>query len=58
MPHDDNAHDGSFDPAEYDLLLQVERLESLEEEMAELGIATIDDLRARIAALHRQLGER
>jgi hypothetical protein len=44
-----------FDPAEYDTMVQLERLESLEEEMGELGVKTLDEVRARIADLHKEL---
>ncbi len=54
LPDDDE----SFDPAEYDTMLQLERLESIEEEMAELGVRTIDEVRERIAELHRELDQR
>jgi len=56
QPADDNEQeDESFDPAEYDALLQLERLESLEEDMAELGVATLEEVRQRIATLHREI---
>jgi hypothetical protein len=45
------------DPQEYDMLMRLERLESLEEEMMEMGIASLDEVRQRIADLHRQLDE-
>jgi hypothetical protein len=57
-PADDDEldqEDAPFDPAEYDSLLQLERLESLEEDMVELGVTTLDELRQRIAALHREV---
>lgn len=41
--------------AEYDLMLLVERYESLAEDMEELGVATRDEVRAKIAELHRRL---
>ncbi len=44
-----------FDPAEYDAMVQLERLESLEEEMTELGVKSLDEVRARIAAQHKEL---
>jgi hypothetical protein len=44
-----------FDPAEYDTMVQLERLESLEEEMTELSVKSLDEVRARIAALHKEL---
>jgi hypothetical protein len=51
----EEREDSAFDPAEYDSLLQLERLESLEEDMVELGVATLDEVRERIAALHREV---
>lgn len=42
---------------EYDDMLLLDRLETLEEEMEELGVATLDDLRRRIRDLHAQLGD-
>jgi len=35
----------------------LERLESLEEEMQELGVASLDDIRRRIEDLNAQLDE-
>jgi len=49
--------DDEFDPAEYNTLIQLERLESLEEEMTELGVFTLDDIRRRIEELNAQLDE-
>ncbi len=46
-----------FDPAEYNSLIELDRLESLEEEMTELGVASLDDIRRRIAELNTQLDE-
>ena len=40
---------------EYGLLLQVERYESLAEEMEELGVTTLEEVRRAIAELHRRL---
>jgi hypothetical protein len=57
---DDNSDltgDEDFDPAEYDTMLRLERLESLEEEMIELGVQTLDDVRRRIAELHKELDQ-
>jgi hypothetical protein len=51
----DEQEDAPFDPAEYDSLLQLERLESLEEDMVELGVTTLDEVRQRIIALHREV---
>ena len=55
--HDGDLEDDEeeFDPAEYDTLLQLERLESLEEEMTELGVSSLDDIRRRIKELNAQL---
>lgn len=54
---DDEMDDEGLDEGEYDALMQLERLESLEEEMQELGVSTLDELRARIRELHAELGE-
>jgi hypothetical protein len=50
--------DEDFDPAEYDTMLQLERLESIEEEMNELGVRTLDEVRKRIDELNRELDRR
>ena len=52
---DDLEDDDDFDPAEYNTLLQLERLESLEEEMSELGVTSLADIRRRIEDLNAQL---
>lgn len=52
---DEEDADSDFDPQEYDMLLHIERLETLEEEMQELGVTTLDEVRRRIEELHRQL---
>ncbi len=54
---DELEDDDEFDPAEYNTLIQLERLESLEEEMTELGVSTLDDIRRRIGELNAQLDE-
>ena len=54
---DDLESDDDFDPGEYNTLIEIERLESLEEEMQELGVATLDDIRRRIEELNAQLDE-
>jgi hypothetical protein len=41
--------------ADYDRLLLLEQLESLLEEMEELGVSTRREIEARIATLHKQL---
>jgi hypothetical protein len=54
---DERDEDVDFDPKEYDTMVELERLESIEEEMQELGVSTLDDVRRRIADLHRELDE-
>jgi len=54
---DDPEGDDDFDPGEYNTLIELERLESLEEEMQELGVASLDDIRRRIEDLNAQLDE-
>lgn len=55
---DERGTDEDFDPAEYDTMLQLERLESIEEEMNELGVRTLDEVRKRIDELNRELDRR
>ncbi len=43
------------DAPDYDDLLLLERLESLLEEMEELGVSSLAEIEARIAALHHAL---
>lgn len=43
---------------EYDMMLRLERLESLREEMDELGVTTVADIDDQIAALNRELDAR
>ena len=40
---------------EYALMLEVERYESLAEEMEELGVSTLEEVRRKILALHQRL---
>ena len=54
---DESDEDEDFDPREYNTMLDLERLESLEEEMQELGVTNLDDVRRRIADLHSRLDE-
>jgi hypothetical protein len=54
---DDLEGDDDFDPGEYNTLVELERLESLEEEMQELGVTSLDDIRRRIDELNAQLDE-
>jgi hypothetical protein len=54
---EESVSDEDFDPAEYDAMLRLERLESLEEEMVDLAVTTLDEVRRRIAELHRELDD-
>jgi hypothetical protein len=54
---EETRDEANFDPREYDTLMELERLESLEEEMQEVGVITLEELRERIAELHRKLDE-
>jgi hypothetical protein len=47
--------DEGFDPGQYNLMLELERLESLEEDLIELGLTTLAAVRQRIVELHTQL---
>lgn len=52
---DDELDNKDFDPDEYDVMLELERLESLEEEMVEMKVTNLDEVRERITELHQQL---
>ena len=39
----------------YELLELAERLESLREDMVELGVTTLDEVEERLAQLHREI---
>jgi hypothetical protein len=54
---DELDDDEDFDPAEYNTLVELERLESLEEEMKELGVTSLDDIRRRVDELNAQLDQ-
>jgi len=54
---DDLEGDDDFEPGEYNTLIELERLESLEEEMQELGVTSLDDIHRRIDELNAQLDE-
>jgi hypothetical protein len=49
--------DEDFDPKVYETMLELERLESIEEEMADLGVHTLEDVRRRIRELHERLDQ-
>ena len=59
LPDDDDEleDDADLDDDEYDAMMLLDRLESLEEEMQELGVSTLDELRARIRELHAEMGD-
>lgn len=52
---DEELDDKDFDPGEYDVMLELERLESLEEEMVEMKVTSLEEVRERITELHQQL---
>ncbi len=54
---DDADDSDELDDDEYDALMLLDRLESLEDEMVELGVTTLEELRARIRELHAEMGE-
>ena len=54
---DEERQDEDFDPLEYDTMLELERLETLEEDMTDLGVTTLDEVRRRIADLHKQIDD-
>lgn len=53
----DEDEGADLESGEYDAMLRLERLETLEEDMMELGVATLDEVRQRIAQLHQQLDD-
>lgn len=52
------TEDDDFDEAEYDELELLERLESLREDMEELGVNTLAEVIQRIDELHAALDNR
>jgi hypothetical protein len=50
--------DDDFDEEEYDDMELLERLETLREDMEELGVTTLDEVIQRIKELHQQLDAR
>lgn len=55
LEEDDDSVD--LDDDEYDELMLLDRLESLEDEMVELGVTTLDEVQARIREMHAQMGD-
>jgi hypothetical protein len=52
---DEELDDEAFDTGEYDVMLELERLESLEEEMVEMKVTSLEEVRERIGELHQKL---
>ena len=52
---DDEDDEDFAEEGEYDALILLDRLESLEEEMRDLGVTTLDELRERIRDMHAQM---
>lgn len=50
--------DDDFDEEEYDDMELLERLETLREDMEELGVTTLDEVIQRIKELHQLLDAR
>lgn len=53
-------NDGNMDENErdeYDLMMDLDQLETIKEEMEELGVSTLREVEARIEALHQKLDE-
>jgi hypothetical protein len=53
-----NLSQGAGNDEEYDELELLERLESLREDMEDLGIRTLEELIKRIEELHKQFDEK
>ncbi len=45
------------DQAEYDLMMELDQLESVKEEMEDLGVATLAEIEVRIRDLNSKLDE-
>ncbi|HLG62334.1 MAG TPA: hypothetical protein VKY19_10400 [Ktedonosporobacter sp.] len=54
----DQSFDVVEDDNEYDTLELLERLETLREDMEDLGVATLAEVIQRIEGLHRQMDEK
>lgn len=46
------------DQDEYDLMMALDELETLKEEMEELGVSTLAEVQSRIQELHSRLDDR
>jgi hypothetical protein len=53
--HAEQEHIIGWDAEEYSDMELLERLETLREDMEELGVATLQEVIARIETLHRKL---
>jgi hypothetical protein len=48
---------GERDEEEYELMMKLDELESLKEEMEELGVSSLSEIETRMGELHRKLDE-
>lgn len=48
---------GEPEKEEYDLMMELEQLETLKEEMEELGVSSLAEVEARMRALNQKLDE-
>ena len=53
----DDAEMEGADEEEYDLMMELDQLESIKEEMEELGVSTLAEVEARMEELNRRLDE-
>lgn len=57
MPDDELFNEEIEDEEQYDDLLLLEQLESIEEEMQEVGVTTLEEVRAKIAEINSKLDQ-
>ena len=55
---EDELDEEEFDQEEFDEMELLERLESLREDMEDLGVSTLAEVNQRIAELHKKLDSR
>jgi hypothetical protein len=55
---EDELDEEGFDQDEFDEMELLERLESLREDMEDLGVSTLAEVNQRIAELHKKLDSR
>lgn len=53
----DDAEMEGADDEEYNLMMELDQLESIKEEMEELGVSTLAEVEARMEELNRRLDE-